>query len=482
MAGLRARRRKLGAKRARHVPEPRELDPYLWVERQRALARRRYGPAGLEHGHEAPQLVARAHAIRHPVEPAVFPRGDHFALHHERASGIGAEREERLHFPRVLAAQGRRGLEPETHERAPLETVPQVVLERAGHAVECPRLPVQRRARAGLELEPLAQAMLVDVLLAARSIGDDDFVFRISLFHEERTGEVQLTRRPTQLAAQRARVAHDGTDLGGRSGFSKGGHVERQPEGGPALRHDVHPAIFGLGRRAFALVQVRGRHLEPGGRGGRAPAVRAVARLAPRREPCGSGVRRPLYHGRENEHHAGEHHASLASRCSSAAARSASRTMWSTGAVSSSCPSTTGRPSTNTSRTSLARAEYTMSDTGSPKNGWRCGSDRSSTTRSARRPGAMRPSSSSSPRAAGSASAPRRGFWISAARRSSAKASSPLLQGAPSAPMATRHPAASISGIFATPLASFKFEEGQCTTVVPWRASRSISWVSIQTQ
>src|SRR6266699_2943290 len=117
MAGLRARRRKLCAKRARHVPEPRELDPYLWVERQRALARRRYGPAGLEHGHEAPQLVARAHAIRHPVEPAVFPRGDHFALHHERASGIGAEREERLHFPRVLAAQGRRGLEPETHER-----------------------------------------------------------------------------------------------------------------------------------------------------------------------------------------------------------------------------------------------------------------------------------------------------------------------------------------------------------------------------
>src|SRR5205823_1851590 len=165
--------------------------------------------------HEAPQLVARAHAIRHPVEPAVFPRGDHFALHHERASGIGAEREEWLHFPRVLAAQGRRGLEPETHERAPLETVPQVVLERAGHALERPRLPVQRRARAGLELEPLAQAMLVDVLLTARLIGDDDFVFRISLFDEKRSREVQLTRRPTQLAAQGARVAYHGVDLRG---------------------------------------------------------------------------------------------------------------------------------------------------------------------------------------------------------------------------------------------------------------------------
>src|SRR5438477_6892785 len=47
-----------------------------------------------------------------------------------------------------------------------------------------------------------AQAMLVDVLLTARLIGDDDFVFRISLFDEKRSREVQLTRRPTQLAAQ----------------------------------------------------------------------------------------------------------------------------------------------------------------------------------------------------------------------------------------------------------------------------------------
>src|SRR5213082_3396294 len=128
MARLGARRGELGPERSCHVSEPRELHPYLWIERQRALVRRRYGPAGLEHGHEAPQLVARAHAIRHPVEPAVFPRGDHFALHHERASGIGAEREEWLHFPRVLAAQGRRGLEPETHERAPHETVHRLYL------------------------------------------------------------------------------------------------------------------------------------------------------------------------------------------------------------------------------------------------------------------------------------------------------------------------------------------------------------------
>src|SRR5205823_11062255 len=119
MARLGAGRRELGSERSRHVSEPREPDPYLRIERQGALARRRYGPAGLEHGHEAPQLVARAHAIGHPTEPAaLFPRRDDFALHHERTSGPGAEREEWLHFPRVLAAQGRRGLEPETHERA----------------------------------------------------------------------------------------------------------------------------------------------------------------------------------------------------------------------------------------------------------------------------------------------------------------------------------------------------------------------------
>src|SRR6184192_2047296 len=479
MARLGARRGELGPERSRHVSEPREPDPYLWIERQGALAGRRNGPASLEHGHEAPQLVACAHAIRHPVEPAVFPRGDHFALHHERASGIGAEREEWLHFPRVLAAQGRRGLEPETHERASRETVPQVVLQGAGHAVERPRLPVQRRARAGLELEPLAQAMLVDVLLTARLIGDDDFVFRISLFDEKRSREVQLTLRPTQLAAQGARVAYHGADLRGGPRLAKRRHVERQPECGSPLGDDVDPAIFSFGRRALAFVQVRGRHLEPGGRGGRAPAVRAMARFAPRREQRGPGVRGTLHRDRQHERQAGEHHASLARRCSSAAARSASRTMWSTGAVRSSCPSTTGRPSTNTSRTSLERAEYTMSDTGSPSSGWRCGPDRSSTTRSARFPGAMEPISCSSPRArappsvassstwaAGSASAPRRGFWIRAARRISAKASRPLLQGAPSAPMATRQPAASISGIFATPLASFRFEEGQCTTVV----------------
>src|SRR5204863_2325142 len=89
------------------------------------------------------------------------------------------ERDERLHLPHVLPAQRRRGLKTHARERPALEAVPDVVLERACHSVERPRLPVERRARAGLELEPLAQAVLIDALLTASLIGDHDFVFRI---------------------------------------------------------------------------------------------------------------------------------------------------------------------------------------------------------------------------------------------------------------------------------------------------------------
>src|SRR5438874_1574668 len=109
------------------VSQPREPDPHLRAERERVLARCRHGPAGLEHRHEAAQLVAHPKPIGHPAEPpGFFPRADDFALHHERAAGIGTEGHERLHLPHVLPAQRRRGLDAQVHERATLEAVPQV--------------------------------------------------------------------------------------------------------------------------------------------------------------------------------------------------------------------------------------------------------------------------------------------------------------------------------------------------------------------
>src|SRR5439155_20623254 len=130
-----------------------------------------------EYGHEAAQLVAHPEPIGHPAEPSrFFPCANDFALHDERATGIGPERDERLQLPHILTPQRRRGLEAQAHERATLEAVPHVVLERAGHSVERSGLPIVRRARAGLDLEPLAQAVLVDVLLAASLIGNDDFI------------------------------------------------------------------------------------------------------------------------------------------------------------------------------------------------------------------------------------------------------------------------------------------------------------------
>src|SRR5256886_9240275 len=149
-----------------------------------------------------------------------------------------------------------------------------------------------RSARTGLELEPLAQAALVDVLLAASLIGNDDFVFGVRFFHEEARREVRLARGPAELTARRAGVAHHGANLSGCGRLAERRHVERQAERRAAPRHDLDPALFRLGRARFAVLQVRGRDLEPRARGGGAAAVRSVARLAPRLEQRGARVGR----------------------------------------------------------------------------------------------------------------------------------------------------------------------------------------------
>src|SRR6266496_2612284 len=79
---------------------------------------------------------------------------------------------------------------------APLEAVPHVVLERPRDAVEGVRPAVERRPGARLQLEPLAEAVLVEELLAPRVVGDHDLVFRVSLLDQERPREVQIAGRP----------------------------------------------------------------------------------------------------------------------------------------------------------------------------------------------------------------------------------------------------------------------------------------------
>src|SRR3989449_3709892 len=351
-----------------------------------------------------------------------------------------------------------------------------ILLRGGGGAAERPVEGIQHRAEGGLELPPLAHAALVDRLLLAPVAREHDLVLGIRLLDEERPGEVQLTWRPAGLPAQRARVAHHHADLLGRRGLAEGRHVERETERRPALRDDSDPALLRLGRARLAVAQVGRRDLEPRGCRRHAAPIGPVTGLAP------GGVQRRAVARRGLEREQGGQcraaHASPARRRSSAAQRPASRRISSRDIVSSSPSSTTGRPSTNTSRTSLAWAAYTRCDTGSGGVGARCGPRRSSTTRSARRPTAIAPSSCSNPRArappavassstwpADRTSAPWRGFWISAARRISVNASRRLLHAAPSDPRATRQPAWSISRILAPPLPSLRFEEGQCTTV-----------------
>src|SRR5256886_3443086 len=147
-----------------------------------------------------------------------------------------------------------------------------------------------RSARTGLELEPLAQAALVDVLLAASLIGNDDFVFGVRFFHEEARREVRLARGPAELTAQRAGVAHHGANLSGCGRLAERRHVERQAERRAAPRHDLDPALFRLGRARFAVLQVRGRDLEPRARGGGAAALPSAAPLSPRPGQRGARV------------------------------------------------------------------------------------------------------------------------------------------------------------------------------------------------
>src|SRR6266704_2069764 len=287
MARLGADRRQLRTERSRHVTEPRELHPHLRIERERALALPLPGdrPSRLDHRHESTDLPRDAEAILERGDARRLLPGAHDLTLHEQGARWGrAEREERLDLPQRRATQGRGDLEPDARERAAFEAVPHVVLHGPGDAVEGVGLPVERRAGARLHLKPLPQAALVDALLAAALIGDDDLVLGIGLLGEKRPREIELARRPARLAAQRAGVAHHGANLLGRRGVAECRHVERQAEGGASLGHDPDPAVFGLGSRALAFLQVGRGNFEARRRRGRATPVGAVARLAPRLE------------------------------------------------------------------------------------------------------------------------------------------------------------------------------------------------------
>src|ERR1700758_2632916 len=82
--------------------------------------------------------------------------------------GRHTEREEWLALPYRLPPEGRRRFDADAGQRPALETVPQVVLERARDPVEDVCLSVERGACRGLHLEPPTEPALVDQLLAPR--------------------------------------------------------------------------------------------------------------------------------------------------------------------------------------------------------------------------------------------------------------------------------------------------------------------------
>ena len=186
-----------------------------------------------------------------------------------------------------------------------LKAVPYVELQRGADAVEGVGLTVERRPSAGLQLKALAQPVLVDELLTARRTRDDDLVLGVGLLYQERSREVQHTRRPAELTAQRAGVAHHGPDLLGGPSLAEGGHVERQAERGPSSSYDFHPAVLGLRRAGLAVPQVGGRNLEPRGCGGSPATVGSVACPAPGLEQRGAAIARAL--GRDQQREQGPH-------------------------------------------------------------------------------------------------------------------------------------------------------------------------------
>src|SRR3989449_4177920 len=463
-------RGQLRAERGRDVPEPRQLDPALGIEGQGAIAADRDPPLQLEHRHHAPDVPPGAHPIGPGAQArALFQRGDALALYHHHISRCPAEGEERLDLPAVRPAQRRRRFQAHARERTALRVVPGVVLGGGGDPPERSVEGIQHRAQRTLELPPLAQATLVDRLLVAPSGREHDLVLGVRLLGEEVAGDVELARGPAGLPAQGARVAHHGADLLGCRCLAEGRHIERQTERRPALRDDADPAILRLGRARLTVAQVGRRDLEPCGCRRHAASIGAVTGCAPGGVQRGAVAGRGLEREQRGQRRAA--HASPVRRRSSAPQRAASRTTSSRDTVSRSRSSTTARPSTKTSRTSLGWAAYTRCDTGSGGVGARCGPRRSSTTRSARRPTAIAPSSSCNPRArappavassstwpADRTSAPWRGFWISAASRISANASRRFLHAAPSQPRATRHPAWGISRVLAPPPPRFRFD------------------------
>src|SRR5690349_11160993 len=170
MSRLGSRDGEFGAERRGYVSQSREPDPHLRVQRESALAVGRDVPPRFDHWYDAADLPSHAETIREPGDAgSLLPGADHLALHHRGARGRQTEREEWLDLPWGLPPEGRCRFDADAGQRPALETVPQVVLERARDPVEGVRLSVEHGARGGLHLEPSTDPALVDQLLAPRA-------------------------------------------------------------------------------------------------------------------------------------------------------------------------------------------------------------------------------------------------------------------------------------------------------------------------
>src|SRR5437660_720182 len=138
MARLGPDRRQLRADRRRDMAQPGQPHPQLRIERQRVLAFPRHRPPCFEHRHHATDFLSHSQPIGQCGDPVgLLPRGDDFALEHERAR-IRAEGQEGLDLPLLLTPQRGRRFHAQARQRPPLEAMPHVVLEGCRHTVERP--------------------------------------------------------------------------------------------------------------------------------------------------------------------------------------------------------------------------------------------------------------------------------------------------------------------------------------------------------
>src|SRR5262245_60971643 len=130
------------------MAEPRQLDQYLWNERQLRVPFLREGAPQLQRRREPPVRATERNTVEEFLETLrPLELGADFALQHSQLECARTKSDERLNFRLLLPADvSRRELEASTHERAFRRRVPEVVLECRRHPVKGVIERVERRS------------------------------------------------------------------------------------------------------------------------------------------------------------------------------------------------------------------------------------------------------------------------------------------------------------------------------------------------